>query len=248
VLWIAMFLVVASQNRGGMLAVFCSLVVTCWFLSPRRWIPLVLPGTLLVGMLIAFGVQFQVGGSRVISPQQVFHNALSVLGVDDRLELSATREWRLQWWTKVVDYTVHGDHFWGGKGFGINLARDDGYDTSGAFPLRSPHNGHVTILARTGVPGFALWLVLQGTLLVALARAAIWARRRGGVQRAATHAWVLAYLVAFLVNMSFDVFLEGPQGGIWFWCVVGLAIALVEVERRERRQAAMVAVKSRRWS
>ncbi len=27
--------------------------------------------------------------------------------------------------------------------------------------LRSPHNGHLTILARTGVPGFALWAGMQ---------------------------------------------------------------------------------------
>jgi hypothetical protein len=38
--------------------------------------------------------------------------------------------------------------------------------------------------------------------------------------------WVMGYFTAFLVNMSVDVYLEGPQGGIWFWALVGFAIAL----------------------
>ena len=28
------------------------------------------------------------------------------------------------------DYTVFGDYFWTGKGFGINLADDDGFQTT----------------------------------------------------------------------------------------------------------------------
>lgn len=42
---------------------------------------------------------------------------------------------------------------------------------------------------------------------------------------------MLAYWFAFMVNASFDVFLEGPQGGIWFWCLFGFGIALIEVQR-----------------
>jgi len=36
--------------------------------------------------------------------------------------------------------------------------------------------------------------------------------------------WILAYWMAFLVNATFDVFLEGPQGGIWFWSIFGFGI------------------------
>jgi hypothetical protein len=36
---------------------------------------------------------------------------------------------------------------------------------------------------------------------------------------------ILAYWLAMLVNASFDVYLEGPQGGIWFWSVFGLGLA-----------------------
>jgi hypothetical protein len=44
-----------------------------------------------------------------------------------------------------------------------------------------------------------------------------------------------------MVNAAFDVFLEGPQGGVWFWCLIGFGIAALEAQRAERsasRQAA----------
>ena len=48
----------------------------------------------------------------------------------------------------------------------------------------------------------------------------------------------MAYFTAFLVNMSFDVYLEGPQGGIWFWCLIGYAIALTRAQRMNKNERA----------
>jgi hypothetical protein len=42
-----------------------------------------------------------------------------------------------------------------------------------------------------------------------------------------TGAWVLAYWVAMMVDTSFDPYLEGPQGGIWFWAVFGLGLVVM---------------------
>jgi hypothetical protein len=33
--------------------------------------------------------------------------------------------------------------------------------------------------------------------------------------------------------MSFDVYLEGPQGGIWFWSIIGLALAVLRLKQAE---------------
>ena len=38
--------------------------------------------------------------------------------------------------------------------------------------------------------------------------------------------------MAFLVNAAFDVFLEGPQGGIWFWSIMGFGIVAADRQRR----------------
>lgn len=50
--------------------------------------------------------------------------------------------------------------------------------------------------------------------------------------------WLLAYWTALMVNASLDVYLEGPQGGIWSWSLVGFVIALTQLQRVERRSGA----------
>jgi hypothetical protein len=38
-----------------------------------------------------------------------------------------------------------------------------------------------------------------------------------------------------LVDMTFSVTIEGPQGGIWFWCLFGFGIVLLETQRLQQR-------------
>jgi hypothetical protein len=166
----------------------------------------------------------------------VIANIMSVRpGVQTRGNLSDTRQWRIDWWNTIVDYTVYGRYFWTGKGFGVNLADDDGFQvaTEDEAPLRSPHSAHMTVLAREGVPGIVLWIALQICFGWSLISAHFRARQVGALWWARVDLWILSYWLAFLVNGSFDVFLEGPQGGIWFWCVVGMGIAVLEMQRIE---------------
>jgi hypothetical protein len=65
------------------------------------------------------------------------------------------------------------------------------------------------------------------------------------------HVWILAYWAAFMVNASFDVFLEGPQGAIWFWSLFGFGLAIVEAgkERLQRtaRRARVSVKRAQPW-
>ena len=128
------------------------------------------------------------------------------------------KEWRVVWWDRIIDYTFEGPYFWTGKGYGVNLAVADGIRPEGS-DLRSPHNGHLTYLARGGVPGFVLWALVVLSVLNHLLRQAVFHHNKYAI-------WVMAYLVALMVNASFDVLLEGPMGGIWFWVLVGIAFSL----------------------
>jgi O-antigen ligase len=139
--------------------------------------------------------------------------------------MEATREWRLNWWKDIINYTVHGRYFWTGKGFGINLAEDDGYEVLKGGELRSPHNGHMVILARSGVPGATLWLLTQGVWITAIVSAYLRARKLNDRRWCAVFAFILAYWTGFMVNASFDVFLEGPMGGVWFWSLYGIGLS-----------------------
>jgi hypothetical protein len=186
----------------------------------------------VVGVL--FVVDFHVESEdlrRPVSVGQHVENVTSVFtGGDNEDE---TREWRRNWWSDIIDYTVHGPYFWTGKGFGPNIADTDGYQTSSPdeTPLRSPHNAHMTILARGGVPELLLWITTLGAWLGAGIRQLMEARRLQDDWWANVFAFLLIYWTMIVVSSSFDVLLEGPVMGIWFWTIHGLGLACFILHR-----------------
>jgi hypothetical protein len=171
---------------------------------------------------------------RSATPTQWWENIWSIFFGSSNSQLEGTKEFRLAWWRKIIDYTFHGPYFWVGKGFGVNLAEDDGFP-SPDHSLRAPHNSHLSVLARMGVPGFLLWIFLQGGFAILLLRALLAFRRARDMQLAAVAAWVFVFWTAMMVNTSFDPYLEGPQGGIWFWSLFGVGLVLMRLV--PRRQA-----------
>jgi hypothetical protein len=174
---------------------------------------------------------------RPASIGQIVDNILSVFGSTTDSGLEGSKQFRLAWWGKIVDYTVFGDNFWTGKGFGVNLADVDGFQATSDHSLRSPHNTHLTILAREGVPGLVVWVLLQVAFAFGLIRAFRTARRAGNWRLAALGALVLVYWIAMMIDTSFDPYLEGPQGGIWFWCLFGVGIVVMRLARERRATA-----------
>lgn len=228
--------IIMVSNRGGMVA-FALGMGLVWLMRPTgtgatRFVyalAVLVVVAALVGPMIDVKIQ---GGTRSLSIEQVTENIRSVFGNSGSEALDGTKRWRLLWWGKIVDYTFAGPYFWTGKGFGLNLAEADGF-TLGEVDegLRSPHNGHLTVLARAGVPGLVLWVALHlswfGMVLLAWGRARLADHRRW----MALFAWLSGFWVAALVNASFDVYLEGPMGGIWLWSVIGVGVAAVRLHR-----------------
>jgi hypothetical protein len=173
---------------------------------------------------------------RPATPKQWWENITSIFFGSNNTSLEGTKAFRLAWWGAIIDYTFHGPYFWTGKGFGINLADADGFQQSTDHSLRSPHNSHLTVLARMGVPGFLLWIFLQGGFAILLLRALLAFRRARDMQLAAVAAWVLVFWTAMMVNTSFDPYLEGPQGGIWFWSLFGLGLVLMRLVPRRQTE------------
>lgn len=232
---------VGSLNRGGLLAVIIAMATVTALRPVKAGRKLVVVGaTAILVASVWLGWQsayVQPGTERSITPEQIVENLMSI-GGGSAHNLEGTRQWRLLWWNAIIDYTIHGKYFWTGKGFGINLTYEDGIERDPDNPSRSPHNGHLTVLARSGVPGLALWLGIQFCFGVTMLVGCLRARQNGEERRASLFAWILAYWLAFNVNASFDVYLEGPQGGIWYWCVIGYGIALSLTSDRSPRAAA----------
>jgi len=229
-LWLVATVLVGTSNRGGLLAILIAIGVVLLLrpISLGKWAKVILISSIITAVFFVFNIEIDIGRARKVSPQQIIVNLQSVFGNNDEQYLSGTREWRLEWWSDIVNYTFFGEYFWGGKGFGINLADDDGFQgTAWEGQLRSPHNGHLNVLARAGVPGFMLWLLLQTTFGICQLSFFLHARRSGQERKARISLWILAYWIAFIVNASFDVFLESPQAGIWFWSLFGFGIAFL---------------------
>jgi hypothetical protein len=227
----ATFVLAASVGRGGLVAFVAAVAVLA--LGGRIGRRVCVTGAGVAAVVVALAVtDVRVGLlRREVSFRQLAVNAASIVVPQaDQPNLEDTKLWRLLWWGRIVGYTVTGPYFWEGKGFGINLADDDGFQVT-SQTLRSPHNSHLTLLARSGVPGFVLWLLTQGAWAWAIVAAYLRSRARRHDRWASVFLFLLAYWVAMLVNATFDVFFEGPMGGIWFWSLYGVGLAAVRLYR-----------------
>ncbi len=226
--WIALIIADAMLGmgvRGGFLA-FVVATAFIMLLRPRvqRVLLLAASGLIVVVTMATFDIHFSIPGmSREFSLDQLSDSVNSIVGVSDRQDLEGTKSWRLAWWSTITEYTLNGPYFWQGKGYGVNLADSDGFQVgTREEPLRSPHNSHLTFLARSGVPGFVLWVTVQLLWLGMMLRGYLQASRHRLELWPGFFAWVSAYWLAFAVSASFDVFLEGPMAGIPFWSLFGM--------------------------
>jgi hypothetical protein len=94
----------------------------------------------------------------------------------------------------------------------------------------------MTVLARMGVPGFAMWVALQVAFAASLFVSMRRAQRAGLTRWASIDAWLLIYWLAICANAAFDPYLEGPQGGIWYWSIVGIGLYVLRLQHAELRE------------
>jgi hypothetical protein len=243
-LWIVLVfatVVIASVlSRGAMLAFVLPVIFAAIMLGKVREL-----ATVLMAGVVIFSAAYAVETSfteyrearsseeRSISTHQIVDDVVSIVGRSGE-QTEGTKTWRLDWWNVIAKDTLYGPNFWTGRGFGLNLADADRFRTDHGVPaLRSPHNVHMTLLARAGVPGVALWALLLASWFAMLTNAALTARRRGQTDWAGLFLFVGCYVMSVIINATFDVALEGPMQGIWFWCLIGFGIGSVMVYRAQ---------------
>jgi hypothetical protein len=218
-----LFLVVASYSRSGMIAFLIPMGI--FFLLTQnkqlkasivkliKFAPLILLLAMPLYLSTKLEENFQ---GRSLSVEQLKINAISIFSADEGSTLNDNKIWRLVWWARIVDYTFFGEYFFLGRGLGMSLAETDeiDYDPSEGN-LRSPHSFHLTVLARFGVPIFFLWLYWMFLHL----------KRIRDKNLSPYMLILLSISLSFLINASFDVFLEGPMGAMPFWIFIGLVYA-----------------------
>ena len=215
-------------DRAGELA-FVSVFALCALcrpLHPIVWRSLAAV-VLVIFVLWATNVHVPASKGREISFRQIVTNIRSVYSDTGSAGLDETKEWRVNWWHDIERYTLHGPYYWTGKGFGINLAVDDGFQVFRDNSLRAPHSAHFDILAREGVTGLALWIALQLSWALGMFSSYVTATMHRDARWQAVFLFLMAYWLAFIINSSFDVYFEGPMGAIWFWTVFGVGAAVM---------------------
>jgi len=227
----------SALNRGAMIAASTAVLALLFVRRGSSGLLALAVAVLLLSSAWVLNPQVDIGADRKLSIQQFAENAVSIVTASGE-DNEGTKIWRLAWWDKIIDYTVDGPYRWTGKGYGINLADDDGFQVNADGSLRAPHSANFEFLARSGVPGLGLWLLLLLAYAVTILRAARVAAATGQHFYLAVLGWVFVYWIAAVVNMSVDVYLGGPQGGIWFWSMIGVGVAVsrfVWDEQRERQ-------------
>jgi hypothetical protein len=246
-MWFATLAPVIATNRGAALSVVVPVVFAMIVLGKFRLMFTTLKvGVVLFTVALAleslFGQHSEAKESwdRPVSAHQILENALSIIGQQSGEQGEGTKQWRLNWWDIIIKETIHGPKFWTGRGFGVNLAEEDGFagpdnmaNGQNRALTRSPHSAQMTLLARAGVPGLALWLLLLASWFGMLMKTMLTARFRGHKQWADLFLFTGCYAAAIVINASFDVVLEGPVQGIWFWCLFGLGIGSVMIYRAQ---------------
>jgi O-antigen ligase len=228
---LGLLLVVAAgtQSRGGFVAAILVLAVVFYLARHVRGLMLGVVGlAVLVAILAAaLDVKFQLD-RRELSVEQVLENIQSVseeASTGGRYD--NTTQWRLELWNLVSEDVLRTERVLTGFGFGENLALRFAFENeSESVPLRNPHNSHLSVLARMGTVGMALWIAMFATWYMGLIRARRQFLELGEDRRARLALWLMLAVSGILINAFFDPTLEGPQVGILLWLLFGAGAVL----------------------
>ncbi|MEG9247440.1 O-antigen ligase family protein [Arthrobacter sp. Soc17.1.1.1] len=179
--------------------------------------------TLAVPVLLsvaAAGVAQTNPGQRLIA--SVFQTST---GAEYELNAQGTERAREMAWEGVTDWTLSDpSRFFFGGGFGNDFLSESGVldylQGTEYVNVRSPHNWLVGVLARTGIVGVGLAVLILGALVVQVGRT----RARLGQDElpAAAALIVLGIIPVALLG----VVLESPFGAVPFWWAAGILFAL----------------------
>ena len=236
-----LFLVVAGiQNRGGFLAAIAGLGVTFWYARSRQrhFVGIMCTVVILVGLIFSvtdIRVSF-FSNDRDISADQLVENLVSVVNPDAVAtsgDLVSNSSWRLDLWSEILrDVNLNAPVL--GRGYGVSLGGLYGFQGVGETELRSAHNSHMTIFARSGYLGIGLWFLMWVIWFIAMIRSRRALAARGLSVEAAVAVVAMACALAVLVNAVFDPSIEAPPVSAWIWSIYGLGLGLMLLTRPSR--------------
>ncbi|MEZ5403265.1 MAG: O-antigen ligase family protein [Bryobacteraceae bacterium] len=236
--------VAVSRGRGVKVGVALSVLL----LVALRFAPgKALTASRRVAAAAVLAVVVSVGGLAFYTDEFLRLTQLDRFAHADPSSASGTAYWRLVWWKRLWT-VVNEQNPAFGLGFGDSLNIYNPYlhgDENNKWPVRSPHNYNVTVFARMGYVGAALWASILVMGLAGLFRRAWRGRAPDGElyseERRDEIAFWISVMIITWINATFGVLMEGPVLGPWFWLALGLGWARSSTSGRVRsaRQAAI---------
>ena len=175
---------------------------------------------LLVGLLLGGIVELD-GKGRVggLSLEFFVEHIKSIFFLGESVGVETSR-WRIDLWLGVLEAwkSSYSTMFFG-LGFGEPLIN---FVMAGGVEVRQPHNTHLTVLARMGLIGFIVWILILTRIFYLLAMVV----RHTAIGSLTRHTglWFLAFYMIGLLLSSVQPWLEFSYGAVPFFIVIGYVV------------------------
>ena len=183
---------------------------------------------LFLTMVLGVEIQGRVGPTNLAFLKQ---HMLSLAGKEDEPgKAGATLDGRIDWYDQVFRRIRRNPVL--GEGFGQPLID---FDNGVGDPARQPHNSSLSVLARLGGVGFALWVIFH---LCVVTRCFHAFRRWRDRDRQLTDLimWLFLFYLIIMVEASTQPALEFPSGSIPFFFFTGLVLGLMRRQTPQRNK------------
>ena len=227
------------QLRAMYIGVVLALAIFLFFGEIRKWAQLslvLLAG--LAGLVVLTSVGLQMEG-RVgpVNAAFIKEHAESLLGTSTA-PAEGTIESRKDWYKQVEKRLVSSaSNLIVGVGFGQPLIQFSTSNNAGNqdVEVRQPHNSHLTFLARLGLVGGTIWLLLN---LYIIWRFVSTLRRRafGDARLRDLTLWLFLFYLLDLLESAVQPGLEFSSGAITFYFLTGFALGLIRWQVQPRAQ------------
>lgn len=181
-------------------------------------------GALVALLLIvsALGIQIQ-GRMGPVTFGFIGEQIQTVLNVGNANTRMSHEEDRADWYGQVWKrITSSPANMVVGEGYGqalINFVNEEG------IPVRQPHNSSLTVLARLGFVGLAMWISFLGMVLLRYIR---YLRKRSAPEEIrATVLWLFICFILYVMTFSVQPTLEFSHGAMPFYFLIGLGFGIM---------------------
>lgn len=180
-----------------------------------------------LGLFMMAGVQVDGRIAEEVNFDFFINHILSIAGMGEGSEgieqANSGVPLRLQWWENIWAQLTDGlDNMLFGLGYGMPLV-DFGIGEEGV-KVREPHNSYLSLLARLGVAGVVLWLLMHIALVTAWWRAWTFARAHGWQEWNDRLMWLMSFFILLWVAAAPEDAFEKPFFAIPYYLMWGVVL------------------------